>query len=159
MLLGAVGLSAVLASCGSVTVDDSLGIRSQYQLSTDVTDVNTGRVLKQGTYVICDNKNTNVELNVSWTAGTSAINLLAYGEYYGEGKYLANYKLNSAAPGSAALTFTVGAFTAPQSIIVNPVTTVNVKGYTRLAAQAVDLQGNTGSVQQSSYVLPVVDCL
>lgn len=164
MLLGAVGLSAVLASCGSVTVDDLAGIRSQYQLTTDVTDANTGTTLRQGTYVICDNVNTDVELNVSWTAGTRAINLLAYGQYYGEGRYLATYDVSNTAGGSGILTFTVGANTAPlslgkQSIIVTPVTNVNVKGYTRLAAQAIDSQGNAGTVQQSSYVFPVVDCL
>ena len=163
MLLGAVGLSAVLASCGGVAVDDTRGVRSEFQLATNVTDVNTGATLNAGTYVICDNTNTDVELNVSWLAGTQAINLYAYGEYYGEGKYLATYNVSGTPGGNAALLFTVGAYTAPlnvkpQAIIVTPVTNVDVKGYTRLGVRAVDSQGNVGTIQQSSYVFPVVDC-
>lgn len=168
MLLGAVGLSAVLASCGGVSVDNDLGIRSEYQLASDVTDVNTGRVLAKGTYVICDDRATEVELNVSWLAGTKAINLAAYGEYYGEGRLLSTYNVNPNTGGSGTLVFTVGAFTAPQSvdrmqaqaIVVTPINVnVDVKGYTRLGAQAINTQGVAGSVQTSDYVFPVVDCL
>ena len=164
LLLGAVGLSAVLASCGGVSVDDTRGIRSEYQLATDVRDQSTGATLSAGTYVICDNTNTDVELNVSWLAGTQAINLVASGQYYGEGRSLATYDVSGTPGGNAALLFTIGAYTAPlkvkpQALIVTPVTNVDIKGYTRLGVRTVDTQGNAGTVQYSSYVFPVVDCI
>lgn len=167
MLLGAVGLSAVLASCGGVAVDNNRGIRSEFQLATDVRDTETGRTLPKGTYVICDNRDTDVELNVNWLAGTSTLNLLAYGEYYGEGRNLATYQVNPNTGGSATLPFTISRFTAPQSlnsvqpqsIIVTPVNNVTIKGYTRLGVQATNAQGVVGSVQMSNYVFPVVNCL
>ncbi|GBF06572.1 hypothetical protein DAERI_090158 [Deinococcus aerius] len=167
MMLGAVGLSAVLASCGGVAIDDSQGPRSQYQLATDARDTNTGKVIPKGTYVICDNKSTDVELDVNWLVGTSKINLLAFGEYYGEGRYLDTYQVDPSTGGSGTLVFTIEKGVAPQNlnvvkpqaIIVTPITNVNVKGYTRLGAQAVNAQGVAGTIQQSDYVFPVVDCL
>lgn len=180
ILLASVAGAGLLASCGDVTVSipdyfnggrsttlaltKVSDIRTDWQLTTDVKDQN-GAPIRAGSYVICDNRTTNIEADVAWTGSLRNLGLQLRGvvtdDYMNANAYVYGGALGS---GSTKATFTVGARMAPlslngQAIIVNPVTNVNVKGYTYLRVQGQDPQGGVSNILESSNSVPVVDCL
>ena len=174
--------AGLLASCGDVTVSipdyfnggrsNTLSInkvsdvRTDWQLTQDVKDQNGGTI-KSGSYVICDNKATNIEADVSWTGNLAKLGLQLKGVKTGNYINASAYPYTGAAgSGSAKATFAIDKNMAPlsinaQAIIVNPtpVSNVNVKGYTYLRVQGQDTSGRVSDVLESNNSLPVVDCL
>lgn len=174
MLLGAVGLSAMLASCGGVIVADPVtnltvtGYQTNYQLTTDVRDQN-GQTITKGSYVICDNRNTRVGVDVSWRGGLQQLAIQFKGARTGETKTVATEDYGPIDyRGAGRYEYTLQPGMAPQSlkngigaqaIIVNPITNVNVKGYTFVRVQGYDAAGNASNISESVTQIPVVDCL
>lgn len=126
MLLGAVGLSAVLASCGTGIAPDGSG-------SGSVTQVRTEYRTASGQFVACDNVNNvvattqvSVYFNVSGNVQTVDVGLRGNTT----SQYDANYnatatgqQLAAIGNGSYRLTFNANPATGgflPQSIIVTP---------------------------------------
>lgn len=176
ILLASVAGAGLLASCGgdvtvsipdyfnggkstSLTVNSVSNIRTDWKLTTDVVDQN-GKTIKAGSYLICDNKTTNVEADVAWTGNLSKLGLQLQGVRTGDYKNGTVYPYGGVAgSGSTTATFVVGAGMAPQAIVVNPVNKVTVKGYTYLRVQGQDLLGGVSNIVESPNELPVVDCL
>ena len=184
-LLAAIGATGLLASCGpdgGVTVDsnpptltNASGLYTNHKLSVTATDANTGTVYPAGTYVVCDNKNTTIELNVSWTGQLWDLDLFTIGGYYGTNyDYLGSYTAGGRWNGTGTIEYTFGPNAAPlsingklsaQAITVNPVVAINVKGFTGIAVQGRsygDVAGNYLHAKTLNSVngdyLPVVDC-
>lgn len=176
LLASAAGMG-LLASCGdvtvsipdyfngsrstSLTVDSVSNIRTNWQLSANVTDQN-GKVIPAGSYVICDNTTTNIDADIAWTGTLSKLGLQLRGvvnptEYRNANVYPYGGVTGSS---STTATFTVGAGMAPKSITVNPVPVANVKvkGYTYLRVQGQDALGGVSNIKESPNELPVVDC-
>lgn len=174
MLLGAASLSAVLASCGGVTPVSPVrnlsvtGYETSYRLTQNVRDQN-GNTIAAGSYVICDNRDTRVGVDVSWTGGLSQLAIQFTGartgqtktvatedygpiDYRGAGRY--EYTLT---PGMAPQTLKNGL--GAQAITVNPITNVTVKGYTYVRVQGYDAAGGASNIAESVTQIPVVDCL
>ncbi|MDB5045778.1 MAG: hypothetical protein JWQ08_1828 [Deinococcus sp.] len=170
LLLGLVGLSAALASCGgSVDIGGPLTITALNSYTTDwyrnVPDGNGG--LKPE-YVICNDRATTVYMDVSWNGPLSQLAVQFQGsnnttvekrtsvfspDYSGRDVF--NYVFQ---PGMAPLSLTKSGVSAqsvkPQAIIVNPVnqgtTFVNIYGFDAYGIQSNTLVGPQG--------IPVVIC-
>lgn len=157
--LMALGLTGVLASCGGGTSTIEGAPTTNWQLRSDVKNVATGEILKAGTYVICNDRPTTVNANVSWGAGATSVQLLARGvKNPNDIRQLADYGVNPAG-GTGTATFTFGPGMAPQAIVVNPITTpVRVLGYSNLGTRST-LIGTTNysSVNWNNYKYPVLE--
>ncbi|MFC6590754.1 hypothetical protein ACFP81_01010 [Deinococcus lacus] len=113
ILMGLMGV-ALLASCGVGGVDNSRVPTTNWRLDRDVTVDGSNKVIKAGTYVVCDNTNTTVALPVQWTAGTDLLTLYAKGERDGAVKALASYTVpDRTVGGNSTVTFTFGPHMAP----------------------------------------------
>lgn len=182
--LMAMGLAGVLASCGPVALafnpfvtterssvlnlHNVIEYRTSYQLSEAVRDVNTNITLPAGTYVICDNKVTDVETRFTWSGPLNSIYAQFEGVKSGEktGAGLGTYSgASTAGDGTARFTFNPGmaplsleSGLSAQSIVVNPITNVNVKGATQLKIIGVDPNKRVSNVIGASAALPVVNC-
>ncbi|WP_293911373.1 hypothetical protein [Deinococcus sp.] len=174
-LVGMVGLTGLLASC-NVTVTpggttDNLQLSnvsefsSVYSLRSAQTD-QTGASYAAGTYVICDNIDTDITVGYRWTGGIKkvAFQLVGYNNGGNSDTYSYTYTLTDFS-GSDSLTGTIGAGLAPlkihdglkrQAIIVNPVFVVKGKSYVRV--QGVDSYGNKSNVVESPTVILIADC-
>lgn len=179
ILLASVAGAGLLASCGGVTVTlpDYFSGRSSNLTLTNLSNYSTdwqltravndqsGNTLAAGTYVICDNKATQISADVAWTGTLSKLGLQLKGVRTGEVENLNLYPYSGVTgSGSTTATFSVGAGVAPQSlnpqaIVVNPVTNVTVKGYTYLRVQGADAIGLGSNILESNNSIPVVDCL
>lgn len=126
MLLGAVGLSALLASCGSGVAPDLSG-------SGNVSKVRTEYRLESGEFVACDNYNgatattqVSVYFNVSGNVKTVDIALRGNTTSQYDENYKARFtgeQLEAVGNGSYRATFNANPLTGgllPQAIIVNP---------------------------------------
>lgn len=186
MLLAAVGLSGLLASCGGSvvvgsdtppTITSANGLYTDHRLQVAVTDADTGTVYPAGTYVVCDNLNTTVQMNVSWTGALYDLDVYATGGYYGDTHRLDTYTAEGASNDSGTVVYTFGPRAVPlsvnkgkgltaQAITVNPIIAVDVKGQTSIVVQGNSYFGNPGNYQTVStlntvpnnFQLPVVDC-
>lgn len=175
VLLGAVGLSALLASCGgSVVVVDPVSnlqlrsYQSQYTLPTAYTDQN-GTVYAAGSSVICDNLDTRIQFEADWSGSINEIGARLVGRDTGNTKTVYSGELGSVySNGSEAFEFNVAPGVAPlsvrkpglgaQGIVVTPVRTFTVKGASFLDIQARSADGTVSNVAQSVQALPVADC-
>lgn len=174
ILLASVAGAGLLASCGGVLTADpvtNLAVSSystDWQLNSDVRDQN-GQVIPKGTYLICDNKNTKMQVGVTFQGGLQQLALQFKGYNTGTTKTVATNPLNATnSSGSGTYEYTFGPNTAPlsvnggnlsaQAIIVNPITNVTVKGYTYVRVQGYDLAGNASNVATSPTAIPVADC-
>ena len=174
ILLASVAGAGLLASCGGVVTSNpvsNLAVTSystDWQLSTDVRD-QSGQIIPKGTYLICDNKNTKMSVGVTWQGGLQQLALQFKGYTTGQTKTVATNPLNATNySGSGTYDYTFGPLTAPlnvgggklstQAIVVNPISTVNVKGYTYVLVQGYDLGGTGSNVAQSQKAIPVADC-
>lgn len=169
MLLGAVGLSAVLASCGGVGVTYSpVTITAVNSFTSDhyrvVTDPNTG--LPKNEYVICDDRATTVTMDVSWTGPLSRLDAWFEGATTGQTtarRSTGNFPVDSS--GRDTFTYTFAAGTAPlsvskgnglgaQAIVINPVN----KGTTYVNVQGFNPNGLPSNIFEAPAGIPVVTC-
>ncbi|SMB93099.1 hypothetical protein [Deinococcus hopiensis] len=175
VLLGIVGLGAVLTGCGTdlALVDpvknlNVTGYSTNYQLTTDVRDQNGGTIAA-GSDVICDNLSTRVAVDVSWTGGLQQLAIQFKGARTGAAKTVVTDDYGPVDyRGAGSYEYTLMPNMAPQSaksglgaqaIVVNPITNVNVKGYTYVRVQGYDVAGNASAISESVTQIPVVDCL
>ena len=178
VLLAAVGLSGLLASCGGSVVvgvggyygDDAsstlmlnsiTNYRTDWQLSSAVQD-QQGNVIPANTYVICDNTTTNISFDVNWTGYMAALGLQLKGLNTGAYENIGVSLINSSS-GQVSASYAIGSGVAPQNIkpqaiIVNPITSVDIKGYTYVRAQGIDGTAAASNVVSSTVAIPVVDC-
>ncbi|MCD0161579.1 hypothetical protein IHN63_09700 [Deinococcus sp. 6YEL10] len=172
----------MLASCGvTVTVSDGFAPGSgasgslrlndfaystQYRTTTAFTDQN-GNTVPAGSYIICDNKNTTMYVDLNWTGGLKQVYVQFEGLKTGDKERVSFYSYGAADySGSEVLDATFGPGTAPlsisgklgaQAIVVNPVI-VRVKGNTYVKMQGLDEFGRYSNVLTSAQAFPVVDC-
>lgn len=171
ILLASLLGTSLLASCGDITVSrplSNLNVTSyttSWQLDKPVSDQN-GQTLASGSYIICDNLNTEMQVHVTWTGELRKLALQFKGVTTGTQKIVSTQDLGYGnTSGSGGFTYTFGAGLAPlgsgtlnaQSIVVNP-KTVTVKGYTYVNAQGIDSAGNLSNIAQSANSIPVADC-
>lgn len=182
LALAAIGLTGILASCGvTVTVSDgftpgsdasnSLSLNefaysTQYRTKTDYRDQN-GSFIAAGSYIICDNKNTIMYVDLNWTGGLKQVYVQFKGLKTGGTEGVSFYSYSTADySGSEVLEATFGPGTAPlsisgklgaQTIEVNPVI-LDVKGNTFVKIQGLDEIGRYSNVLTSAQAFPVVDC-
>lgn len=184
VLLAAVGLTGLLASCGGVVVTADFGFapgaqyspslklteltsyRTNYQTTAPFTDQN-GNNIAAGSYVICDNAATVMTVNLKWTGGLDNLYVQFKGLKTGNVKTVQYYSFNGVdTSGSGTAEYTLGSGTAPlslpgkvsaQAIVVNPVI-VNVKGNTYVRIQGVDQFGYNSNILESVTAVPVVNC-
>ncbi|GGL83060.1 hypothetical protein GCM10010840_21040 [Deinococcus aerolatus] len=181
--MAAVGLTGVLASCGGVTVTADFGFApgsqyapslklnelsysTNYQAKTAFTDQN-GNTVRAGEYLICDNANTTMLVDLKWTGGLNKLYLQFKGLSTGATQTVPFYAFNgSDTSGAGQAKFTFGPNTAPlslssklvsQAIVVNPVI-VNVKGNTYVRVQGIDQSGYNSNILESVTAIPVVNC-
>ena len=89
------------------------------------------------------------------TGGTSKTNV--FGDRYSAPDYSGNGTASiTIRPGLAPLKVSSGV--SAQAIVVTPITTVNVKGYTYVQAFGKDSSGNYSNVVESVTQIPVADC-
>ncbi|GAA5531897.1 hypothetical protein [Deinococcus aluminii] len=155
MLLGAVGLSAVLASCGTGYAPDGSGSGSVTQLRTEYRLGNAS-----GPFIACDNldnatASTQVSVSFNVSGNVQNVNIGLYGN--STSAYDSNYNTNvsgsqlaAVGTGSYRLTFNANPATGgflPQSIIVTPtrgkVKVVNASN--KVGSFHTELAVNTGS--------------
>ncbi|WP_229777957.1 hypothetical protein [Deinococcus seoulensis] len=184
LALAAIGLTGILASCGAtVTVtggftpgtgaSNSLRLKdfaysTQYRTTTAFTDQN-GNTVAAGSYVICDNLNTEMYVDLTWQGGLSKLyvqfeglntgatkdqQFFSYGQvdYSGSGR-----ATSTLAPNTAPLRVLTQNKLSAQAIVVNPVI-VRVKGNTFVRVQGVDQNGQYSNIKESAQAFPVVDC-
>ncbi|MFN4252392.1 hypothetical protein [Deinococcus sp.] len=184
LVLAAIGLTGILASCGvTVTVSDGFtpgsgasgslrlndfAYSTQYRTTTAFTDQN-GNTVAAGSYVICDNLNTEMYVDLTWQGGLSKLYVQFEGLNTGNKRNLEFYSYgNVDYSGSGRATSTLTPNTAPlrvltqnklsaQAIVVNPVI-VRVKGNTFVRVQGVDQNGQYSNIKESAQAFPVVDC-
>ncbi|WP_161883703.1 hypothetical protein [Deinococcus alpinitundrae] len=180
-ILGLIGAAALLSSCNvtvttpadnsstTLSLDAISSYTSQYKLLTSTQDQN-GNTLAAGTPIICDNLNTRLDVGVSWTGGLQQIgirfkgaltgtttNTSVFGDRYSTPDYSGNGTASiTIRPGLAPLKVSSGI--SAQAIVVTPINTVNVKGYTYVQAFGKDSNGNYSNVVQSVTDIPVADC-
>ncbi len=147
MLLGSVGLSALLASCGTGTAPDGSG-------SGRVSEVRTEYRTQNGRFVSCDNFNNatattqvsvyfNVRGNVQTVdVGLRGLTTSAYDSNYNA--QVTGQQLAAVGNGSYRLTFTANPADGflPQSIVVNPV---------RAKVKIVEASGRAGNNLNSGF--------
>lgn len=182
MLLAAVGLVGLLASCGpnstlQITIKDAnpwltyekapelklkdiTSFTTNHTLSADVKDSNTGRTISKGSYVICDNMNTQLSVGLTWQGKLSELYAQFQGMNTGEvlNKTVPNYKIAYPTAGKGTAEFQIGAGMAPLGITVNPVTVVKVLGETTVALQGVDENGYASNAIAAVNAIPVMEC-
>lgn len=186
-LVGLAGLSALLASCDiTVRVPDQVvpnqgtqsttlkltkvtSFSSEYTLQRSAFDQN-GNILPVGSSIICDNRDTRLEVDVAWSGDLQQIGVQFKGlstgdvsttrvfgtkytapDYSGQG--FANIVVS---PGMAPLKVSSGL--SAQRITPTPITNVNVKGNTYVQAIALDSRGRQSNVVESVNAIPVADC-
>lgn len=164
MLLGALGLSAVLTSCGGDATTDT-GDAAIYSDSLQL--VSGYRMGSQN--VICDNVTTPMQFTFSYSGNLHSVRLLLRGVTTGEITNLPNPDDNNTvlSDGRGVVTFYATSASVPlslpskattQAIVVTPkqVENAHVIGYTKVQMQGVDnYGGTTGYVSSNS--LPVID--
>ncbi|MBB5233446.1 hypothetical protein [Deinococcus budaensis] len=176
MLLGAVGLSAMLASCGGVEVIAPVSnlqltsYQSEYVLKQRAVDQD-GNVYDAGASVICDNTTTRIGFTAKWNGSINQIGARLEGRDTGRTAEVYSGSLgNLYSYGSdVQFEFGVGAGLAPQTvgkrslsaqdIIVKPINTIRVKGASFLIIQARSADGTISNVSPSVQALPIADCV
>ncbi len=184
LLMAAVGLTGILASCGvDVVVDPGTStlkltqvneFKTQYTTTTDLNDQSGNKIASAGDSVICNNLNNRIRVAFTWTGDLGSAQFRLRG--------LTTDKVTSAATvnypsgftnGGAEATIAPGA--APQSIngglsaqaiVVTPIKVTKLYGRSYLEMRIFDNAGRAGQVPnsndgitfQSVTALPIVDC-
>ncbi|THF69949.1 hypothetical protein E7T06_09300 [Deinococcus sp. Arct2-2] len=171
LLLGLVGLSAALASCGvTVDVGGPVTITALNSYTSDwyrnVPDGNGGT---KPEYVICDNRDTTVVMNVSWVGTLAQLDVSFEGSKGGKlaestGQFTPDSSGNDVftymfGPNMAPLSLNKTAISAqslkPQAIIVNPTN----KGTTFVTLTGYSASGLKSNSLVAPQGIPVVDCI
>lgn len=155
-------LVGALASCGISSIDDVNAPRTDWYLSERVTYEGGAESLSANTFVICDNRPTNVEVTVNTSPDVQKVELLARGLKENEVQSLVTFIPN--ASGSTKVSYTFKQGMAPLGIVVNPVIkpqpvkNVNVIGFTNMGVRTLGANGMVLSEPDfSQFVFPVVD--
>ncbi|THF88497.1 hypothetical protein E7T09_04630 [Deinococcus sp. KSM4-11] len=176
--VGMMGLTGVLASCGTTAVVVTDPVRnvqileytSQYVLPTAYTDTNTGTQYPAGSPVICDNFSTALSATLDWDGDAARFAFQLEGSKGGKATVLTGTSASGNGYSGNPTTFqiTVGAGVAPlkvnaaalgaQGIVVDPVNTFTVRGVTFLNIQGQSRDGSVSNVAQSVNGIPVADC-
>lgn len=180
MLLAAISMTGLLASCGSVefvppitpgtgtsstlTLTSINSFETNWKLAQDSTD-QYGKPYAAGTSVICDDLDTTMSVNLSWRGYLNDLYVQFRGLTTDQYKNIAPFDANSSS-GSGTATYTMAPATAPlslpgeisaQAIIVNG--KINVKGNTYVRLQGTDENGYVSNILESVTAIPVVDCV
>lgn len=183
LLIAAVGLTGVLASCGvDIVVDPRpnpnivpvsnlklLSFTSQYVLANDAVDVDNGDKYAKGTSIICDNKNTRLSVDVTYNGTINRFGVRLEGRDSEQTKTIFSQALgNVYSQNPSVFEFVVGPNTAPlsvqsaglnaQSIVVTPINTISVKGASFVSVQAESGDGTVSNVVPSVQALPIANC-
>ncbi|WP_188902580.1 hypothetical protein [Deinococcus aerophilus] len=179
LMMAAVGLTGVLASCGvDVVVDPGVvpvsnlqlkSYQSQYTLPTAYTDTQTGQTYAKGSSIICDNLNTRLSVDVTFNGTINLFGARLEGRDTGTTKTVYSQPLGNTTSGNpSTFEFVVGPNTAPlsvkagklgaQAIVVTPVNTFTVKGATFVSVQAQSADGTNSNLVKSVQAIPVADC-
>lgn len=176
-LMAAVSVTALSACNGSVVIEipgfipnpsgesktlklNEIGIQTSYQLSQDVKDQN-GKTITKDTFIICDNKSTQMSVDVKWSGYLDKLYIQFKGATSPKKRELFSDVNNGS--GSATVGYTLNAGTAPlnvspKGIVVNPIAKVDVKGYTYVKVQGVDQSNMVSNILTTVTQTPVVDC-
>lgn len=176
VLLAAAGLTGLLASCGGsvvivadpVTSLQLLEYKSGYSLPTAYTDTSTGTSYPAGTYIICDNLPTRLSATLDWNGDAARFGFQLEGSKGGTATVFTGYSSNGYSANPSTFEITVGANVAPlsvkasglnaQAIVVTPVNTFTVKGYTFLNVVGESRDGRRSNVVKSVQGIPVANC-
>ena len=173
MLIAALGLSGLLASCSNVTVTipdfapgygsstnlrlNAVSYPTNYRAATDYTDQN-GNKIAAGTYFICDNLNTTMTITTEWSGTAKDLYVQLKGLRTGdEVTNLYSSMSVGDSSGKATVDFNIKPGMAPQSIVVNP-KIITVKGNTYVRVQGVDPSGARSNIFEGVQALPIVTC-
>ncbi|MFB9992546.1 hypothetical protein ACFFLM_11270 [Deinococcus oregonensis] len=171
LLLGLVGLSAALASCGvTVDVGGPVTLTALNSYTTDwYRNVSDGNGGTKPEYVICDNRDTTVVMDVSWTGTLTRLDVSFEGSQGGKVPESTG-QFSPDSSGNDVFTYTFGPRMAPlslkkdglsaqalkaQAIVVNPVN----KGTTFVTLTGYNLSGQPSNPLVAPQGIPVVDCL
>lgn len=142
--------------------------RSSYTLPRAYTDTNTGTTYAAGSSVICDNLSTRLSATLTWQGNAARFGFQLEGSQGGKAAVFTPMLSNGYASGPTEFEVTVGAGVAPlsvsraglqgQAIVVQPVNTFAVKGFTFLNVQGVSRNGTPSNVARSVQGIPVADC-
>jgi hypothetical protein len=177
LLMAAVGLTGVLASCGvevgvPVAPVSNLKLQeftSQYVLANDAVDVNSGQRYSAGTPIICDNLNTRLRVKVDFDGTIDQFGAKLEGRDSGATKIVYSQPLgNMYSNKPSVFEFVVGPNTAPlsvkqkglsaQDIVVTPINTISVKGASFVTVQARSGDGTVSNTASSVQALPIANC-
>lgn len=177
LLMAAVGLTGVLASCGvevSTPVDPVSNLKlvnftSEYVLANDAVDVNSGKQYSKGTPIICNNRNTRLSVDVTYNGTINEFGARLEGRDTGTTKTIYSQPLGNVYSGNpSTFEFTVGPNTAPlsvqpkgvsaQAINVTPVNTISVQGASFVTVQARSGDGTVSDTDSSVQALPIANC-
>ncbi|MDV6373503.1 hypothetical protein [Deinococcus arenicola] len=180
LLMAAVGLTGVLASCGGVEVIIDPGIvpvsnlrllsyTSQYTLANDAVDTKSGTVYSKGTPIICNNLNTRLSVDVTFNGTINQFGARLEGRDTGMTKTVYSNALGNIPSGNpSTFEFVVGPNTAPlsvqprglgaQAIVVTPVNTISVQGASFVTVQAQSGDGTVSNSVSSVQALPIANC-
>ncbi|MFC4639417.1 hypothetical protein [Deinococcus hohokamensis] len=175
LLMVVLGASGLLASCnvtvtapnvtpgtgasGTLRLTQLNAFETSYKLTQDVTDQN-GQFIAAGTSVICDDADTTMYADVSWSGYLSKLYVQFKGLNTGQYQNVDPFTVGRAdGRGTATYTFTPGMAplsVKPQAIIVNG--RVNRLGNTYVRLQGLDQAGQYSNILESTTAVPVLDC-
>lgn len=181
--LGLIGMAALLSACNITVTPGTNGggpsnlltlkgvtsYDSQYILASSAVDQNN-QTLARGTSVICDDRNTQLQVGVSWSGGLQRIGISfkgvktnqttsqrIFGDRYSSPDYSGN-GLATINIGMGVAPLKVSAGLSAQGIVPTPINVTYVKGYTYVQAIGEDRNGNVSNVVESVTAIPVVNC-
>lgn len=166
ILLAAVGMTGLLASCGDISISSGYyGTSNSTSTASlnSLTNFTSNYIDGKGTPIICYDRPTTVSFDLSWSGYLSTVGFQAAGYNTGAYTNTDEYSVNSGS-GSAPVYLTFASGTAPLSVTKNPITSQSIivnpttKGYTYVRAQGRDRNGNATNVVQTSYSIPVMNC-
>ncbi|ASN81037.1 MULTISPECIES: hypothetical protein [Deinococcus] len=162
MLLAAISMTGLLASCGGGFISAPVDVTAVNGFTSNWTRTNSQG---QQEYIICDDRDTTVTMDVSWTGPLAKLDAYfdgAQGTRFPEGKLQTTGWFAPDTSGRDTFTYTFGPGMAPlktssgvkaQAIVINPVQ----KGTTFVTVTGYNPDGQADSVQAPGGI-PVYDC-
>ncbi|WP_412029044.1 hypothetical protein [Deinococcus yunweiensis] len=185
LLLAAMGLTGLLASCGGtvvvtpgvtpVRVTQVTDYDTQYTAQADYYNTSGTKVISAGESMICDNLTTQVFVKFNWTGdlGSATLRLRGVTQDTVTNTVTVAYPSGFTADGGVQVALaagvaprSVGGGLSTQAIVVTPRNIANVLGYSFLEMQVRDAAGNLGTINgaaddvtfQSVKAIPIVTC-
>lgn len=137
-------------------------VTTNQQLDSDYKDQN-GNDLAKGTYIICDNYNTELNVNVKWKGNLDKLYVTFKGRLTGASKNVLYSTSAQGNSGEGTAVYNLSAGTAPlniqpSGIIVRP-KVKEVRGYTYVKMRGVDPNGYVSNIIETPQLIPVVNCI